>query len=226
MPPVRICAGGVSDGHPYRDPFAPRFAASLTCVRDVSRYPERMLLKSEETQTEFEFRVVGYQFPDVVDEDYDANWLLVSIGVRSPGGSWSKTDPCLLTWEGHWFGNWLADIMAGREGERAMSFLDSNLFFEVERRDPKHVKLKIELSDELLPKDAKPGDKRFEVSLVISLADLRSAAADWCWEMRLFPMRLGKAKPCRPYNDKRAGCAVCQPEKVGRVPAARGLAKR
>ena len=185
-----------------------------------------MLLKSAETQTEFEFRVVGYQFPEVTDEDYDANWLLVSINVRSPGGSWSKTDPCLLTWEGHWFANWLADIMAGREEEKTMSFLDSNLFFEVEGRGQHQVKLKIELSDELLPTDAKPGEKRFTVSLVISLADLRAAVADWCWEMRLFPMRLEKARPCRPYNDKRPGCAVCQQEKVGRTAAAGGLAKR
>ncbi len=176
-----------------------------------------MLLTSKETQTEFEFRVVGYQFPEIVDEDYDANWLLISIAVRSPAGSWTKTDPCLLTWEGHFFANWLADLMAGREVEKEISFLDSNISFEVVGRDEHAVRLKVTLSDELIAKDSKIGDKSFGMSLVIPLADLRTAVADWCWEMRLFPMRVQKPRSCRPYNDRRTGCAVCQGAQVGRA---------
>ena len=180
----------------------------------LALYPNFMVLTSAETRTEFEFRVVGYQFPDIENEDYDANWLLVNIGVRSPAGSLTKTDPCLLTWEGHWFANWLADLVSGQDADDTLSFLDSNIFFTVVARDEHKVRLVVELGDELRPPDAKPQDGLFAISLDISLENLRLAAADWCWEMRLFPMRVEKNRPCRPYADKRTSCAVCRPETI------------
>ncbi len=50
-----------------------------------------MVLTSGETQTEFEFHVVGYQFADVLEEEYDANWLMVRICVKSGESEWTKT---------------------------------------------------------------------------------------------------------------------------------------
>lgn len=174
-----------------------------------------MLLTSTETRTEFEFRVAGYQFPEVENDAYDANWLLVNIGVRSPAGSLSKTDPCLLTWEGHWFANWLVDLVSGQSADEELSFLDGNIFFSVLARDDEKVRLVVEFGDELVPPDSKLVGEFFAIALDISIEDLRTAAADWCWGMRLFPIRVDKTRPCRPYSDKRTSCAVCRPETVG-----------
>ena len=73
-----------------------------------------MLLTSKKTHTDFEFRAVGYEFPEIEDDEYEANWLLASVRVQSPDGAWEKTEPCLLTWEGHRLANWLADLAAGQ----------------------------------------------------------------------------------------------------------------
>jgi hypothetical protein len=33
-----------------------------------------MILRSEKTQTEFELRLLGYQFPEILHDVYDSNW--------------------------------------------------------------------------------------------------------------------------------------------------------
>ena len=159
-----------------------------------------MILTSGETQTEFEFHVVGYQFADVLDEEYDANWLMVRIRVKMWEGEWTKTDPCLLTWEGHWLANWLADLEAGRETQREMDFLESNVVFQFLERKGRQLRFWVELET---------GDERFGVSLVISEEALREALSDWCWRLRMFPVRASEGRRCRPFNDKRTGCVVC-----------------
>jgi hypothetical protein len=175
-----------------------------------------MLLTSKKTHTDFEFRAVGYEFPEIEDDEYEANWLLASVRVQSPDGAWEKTEPCLLTWEGHRLANWLADLAAGQgEVEVEMSFLNSNLFFKVLRREAGEVGLSVAFADELAPAAKGLGaGERFEILLVLSVAELRAAAAEWRWEMRLYPMRAAAAGRCRAHGDKRASCGVCGAEVV------------
>lgn len=54
---------------------------------------------SGNNDTYFEMSVVGYQFPELANEDYDSNWLNMSISVSHPNGSWMAIDPSLLTYE-------------------------------------------------------------------------------------------------------------------------------
>lgn len=49
--------------------------------------------------TTFSLSIIGYQFPEIQEHTYDANWLLVAIDVTSPHGSWQATDPSLETFE-------------------------------------------------------------------------------------------------------------------------------
>ena len=46
--------------------------------------------------------LVGYQFPDLEDDEYDSNWLNVKIEVSNERGKWSAIDPALLTYEVEW----------------------------------------------------------------------------------------------------------------------------
>jgi hypothetical protein len=165
-----------------------------------------MILTSGETQTEFEFHVVGYQFADVLEEEYDANWLMVRICVKSGESEWTKTDPCLLTWEGHWLANWLADLEAGCEQQTEMSFLESNVVFQLVARDGTHVRLWVGFEAELT---GAPEDERLGVLLEISEEELRKALSEWCWQLRMFPVRASRGRRCRPFNDERTGCVVC-----------------
>jgi hypothetical protein len=57
----------------------------------------------------FELRVLGYEFP-TVNEGYDANWLTISVRVRSAGASWTASCACILSWDLAALENWLDDL--------------------------------------------------------------------------------------------------------------------
>ena len=50
--------------------------------------------------------LVGYQFPELEDVEYDSNWLNVKIAVSHQRGKWSTIDPALLTYEVQWLIDW------------------------------------------------------------------------------------------------------------------------
>jgi hypothetical protein len=168
-----------------------------------------MILRSEKTQTEFELRLLGYQFPEILHDVYDSNWLLANIRVNAPTGSWSATDPCLLTWEGHWLLNWLADLVSARESQVEMSFLESNLSFVLTHRRYDEVDVNIELQDKLRQPPAITGGAGSKISLSISLCALREAVQSLCRELQLFPLRAGVMRRCRPYSDPEDACLLC-----------------
>jgi hypothetical protein len=45
----------------------------------------------------FELAILGYQFPAIVDDEWDSNWLNIRIHVQMEPGAWSATDPSLTT---------------------------------------------------------------------------------------------------------------------------------
>lgn len=58
-------------------------------------------------------RPVRYQFGTVRSDSYDDNWLVLDGTVITPEGSWSFTDPCLLTDEARHVSAWLRAVAAG-----------------------------------------------------------------------------------------------------------------
>ena len=49
-----------------------------------------VLLRGSEGN-ELELTIAGYQFPDEERDPWDSNWLLVSVRVLAPEGSWAVT---------------------------------------------------------------------------------------------------------------------------------------
>jgi hypothetical protein len=109
-------------------------------------------------KVDFELKVIDYQYPANDYDGYDANWLYVTINVQSPAASWSRSDPCLLAWEGHRLANWLTDLALGRECRPGIDFLESNLSFDVLARDESYVELRILFMLECRPLWRFPGD--------------------------------------------------------------------
>ncbi|MFE9458951.1 hypothetical protein [Streptomyces californicus] len=60
-----------------------------------------------------DLRPVRYQFATARGETYDDNWLVVDGTVTTPEGSWSFTEPCLLTDEARRVSAWLRAAAAG-----------------------------------------------------------------------------------------------------------------
>lgn len=74
--------------------------------------------------------VDGYQFPEITDDRWDSNWLVVTGRVTGPRGSWTFRDPCLTTLELARLASWLAATDSGPPEHGTLEFLEPNLRFE------------------------------------------------------------------------------------------------
>jgi hypothetical protein len=90
-----------------------------------------MLFTNDEGSS-FEMNIRGYQFPEVEDDKYDSNWLIVKINVNHPKGHWVSQYPCLLTWEVEDLAEWLSEIAYGRPAKSVLNFIEPNLEFYLE----------------------------------------------------------------------------------------------
>ena len=75
----------------------------------------------------FELRILGYQFPELENEDYDSNWLIIETNVDHPDGHWISQAPCLLTYEVTRLANWLDKIVKSEEVDPEEYFFEPNL---------------------------------------------------------------------------------------------------
>lgn len=65
-----------------------------------------MFLKSSDG-AEFEATIAGYEFPEIEQKQWDSNWLLIFMRVKSARGEGTCVDPCLTTWDVERFITWL-----------------------------------------------------------------------------------------------------------------------
>lgn len=143
-------------------------------------------------ETTFEMGVVGYQFPHLKNEPYDADWLNIQIDVRLPQGSWTSTDPSLLTWEMASLCEWLDSIAHGRSVESEESFTEPNLRFELQGANPQTVRVYFELESRpsWAPSDGAGMDDLW-AEFPIDLTELKTAAASLREYLTQFPTRVG-----------------------------------
>lgn len=79
----------------------------------------------------FVMSLVGYQFPELEDVEYDSNWLNVKIALSHQRGKWSTIDPALLTYEVQWLIDWLKAVSARKYDNRQVSFMEPCLSFHL-----------------------------------------------------------------------------------------------
>ncbi len=142
--------------------------------------------------TEFEMKVVGYQFPHLEHEQYDSDWLSIMIRVKLPQGSWTAIDPSLLTWELVGLTEWLESIVDGKRVESEESFMEPNLRFELIEEEPKKLRVYFEL-------ESRPGWAPYDgagmndlwAEFEINAEEIRAAAASLREDLKRFPIRVG-----------------------------------
>jgi hypothetical protein len=151
---------------------------------------EAMLLKGGDN-TEFEMKIVGYQFPHLENEQYDSDWLNVMVRVNLPHGSWSSIDPSLLTWELVGLTEWLEKIADGKRVEPEESFMEPNLRFELTEEEPKKLRVYFELESRpsWAPYDG-AGMEDLWAEFDIDADELRKAAGALREDLRRFPIRV------------------------------------
>ncbi|MDQ2826992.1 MAG: hypothetical protein M3Y04_08545 [Actinomycetota bacterium] len=151
-----------------------------------------MLLVGREGN-ELEVGVVGYQFPDEHRDPWDSNWLLVSVRVLAPEGSWEVVDPCLTTWEAKRLVSWLIHAAARDPSTVPMAFTEPNLTVTARSRTsaPMRVQVRACFALELRPPwaHAAAGSEHLCVELDVDRSDLARAAASLLSDLVVFPQR-------------------------------------
>ena len=151
-----------------------------------------MLLRGSEGN-ELELAVVGYQFPDEERDPWDSNWLLVSVRVLAPEGSWAVVDPCLTTWEAKRLVSWLVHAAAREPSVVPMTFTEPNLTVVAGpvAGAPDRVQVRARFALELRPPWAHQvaGTDNLTVDLEVRRGDLARAAASLLSDLVAFPQR-------------------------------------
>jgi hypothetical protein len=151
-----------------------------------------LILRSRDL-SEFELRIIGYQFPGFSGDMFDDNWPIVVIrAAPADERPWRSTDPSLLTWEVERLSDWLEALASGQAVEDAEDFVEPNLRFEVADRDQDTITIRVYFELESRPPwffaDAAGMDDLW-IDLRVDTDDLRAAAEDLRRELARFPPR-------------------------------------
>ncbi|WP_147364061.1 hypothetical protein [Deinococcus cavernae] len=157
---------------------------------------------------EFSFQIVGYQFPEIVDDYYDSEWLYIDIAVKLNQQSWMSRDPSLCTYELRCLIDWLsevaefADVFGKWRTERLATrsfFTEPNLSFEVLNGHPTGapITLRVYFALESLPPFAAQlshlglEDQPSEawIDFPVNADDLRRITQDLQTQYDAFPQR-------------------------------------
>ena len=136
--------------------------------------------------------VAGYQFPHLGHEPYDADWLKICVKVKHPRGAWSKTDPCLLTWEAAGLAEWLESLAENNPPHSSKDFMEPELTFEWfgGGRNILRVYLHYSLRPSWSPYHGPNEEKDLFVEFTVTPENLRKAAASLLAEIKQFPVRI------------------------------------
>jgi hypothetical protein len=109
----------------------------------------------ENDRFRLELSVAGYEFPDVLKDPYDANWLVIRAALQSVHGAWrwQVEDAGALTWELADCVAWLRALSAGQTVPvEQYGFSEPDISFEIIRQEDGRVMgLNVNLMDEFQP---------------------------------------------------------------------------
>jgi hypothetical protein len=143
----------------------------------------------------FNMTILGYQHPDAAGEPYDANWLSIHVEAAGPGGAWTGTDSCLLTYEAARLADWLEAVANQKESAPAISFLEPVLLFRV-FNGPAGKTLRVHFGNPINPSwraldrtTPAPASPDIYLDFPLFEADPGAAARDLRQELRRYPRR-------------------------------------
>lgn len=143
----------------------------------------------------FRLAITGYQIPEVGDEPFDVNWLVVWMEIDSGQEKLTLKDSCLTTFEVEKLANWLEQAQTGSEEEAACTFQQPVLAFRLMRSPESSANSKVD-SGTLrvyvsLPWDnsASAGNQNKRLEFPLSEVDLQEAAASLREQLKQYPPR-------------------------------------
>ncbi len=73
--------------------------------------------------------IMGYQFPDNINDYWDSNWLMVQIYVKSPVHSWTVIVPCLTVMDLRNLTNWFLQVSQNIQTKNSPYFVENYILF-------------------------------------------------------------------------------------------------
>lgn len=143
---------------------------------------------------ELELRLVGYQFPDVTQDPWDSNWLLVALRVVTSHGTWEVVDPCLTTWEAKHLVRWLVNAAARDPAAADMTLTEPNLSITAHAQEGEAQRVLVSACFDLELRPPWPGSPAggagsLCVELDVARPELARAAASLLGDLVMFPQR-------------------------------------
>lgn len=130
-------------------------------------------------------RLVRYEFPEIKDDKWDSNWLVVFGEAYIDGRRWRFECPCLGTIEVGALAEWLHNVANGDEVDE-IDFIEPNLEFGLLARS--HVRVSFALESAPPWVDGYDLDNRIGFDVTIG-PHLAKAAADLKCQLDVFPVR-------------------------------------
>lgn len=153
-----------------------------------------MILKAIDG-AKFELTISGYQFPEIRDDEWDSNWLLISVRIHDEMHIWGATDPCMDTYEAHDLCRWLHSLLNPHDITSEMAFLEPELRFKLTGILDGKIELEIKCRYNLAPLNTTRSynyERLFQFSM--DKQAISQAANEWCDEIQTFPTRIQRGK--------------------------------
>jgi len=139
-----------------------------------------------------EFKITNYQYPDIISGDWDGNWLLIYLNVKSNVGHWQTIDPSLTTWEIKQLIEWFADLSNNKKLKyKLLDFTEPNLSFEHIGFNGNKCIIRLRFALESRPQSAVE-DKEYFVDFEYNTNEIKQIVIDLTNELKKFPERKGK----------------------------------
>ena len=142
---------------------------------------------------EFQLVIVRYQHPDVHEDRWDSNWLVVNGTVAAAGEQWAFTEPCVTTFELADLADWFEELAADGDQPSTFEFAEPNLRFSYTPWPERAVQLT--LAQESAPSSLSVDDRRAGVTVAFPMPG--ATAVDLASEIREalvdYPIRGGAA---------------------------------
>ncbi len=136
---------------------------------------------------------IGYEATlTEIDNDWDANWLMMMIHVEANDLAWSSSGPSLLTWELLKLAEWVDDLSQKAEEGRSFSTLEGDIGLTGEKAG-NSVKLAIRLDRRFLPlplPDGSVAQEPMTLKCVPSLREMHAFAEQIRSDLARFPVRV------------------------------------
>jgi hypothetical protein len=148
----------------------------------MSEFPDMFL---EGTNGSLRLRLLRYEFPEITDDRWDSNWLVVFGEGHIDGRRWRFESPCLSTVEVGALVDWLHKVANGEEVDE-IGFMEPHLEFDLIGRSHVRVSFALEAAPPWV--DGYDLDNRIGFDILIG-PQLANAAADLRSQFDAFPVR-------------------------------------